>query len=50
MAALVILVMQSAKADATTRKRIYDLYLANTRHINNWDLAQVTQLRGSVRW
>lgn len=42
LAALVILVMQSAKGDSATRKRIYDLYLANTRHINNWDLVDLS--------
>lgn len=30
LAALVILVMQVAKADTKTKKQIYDLYLANT--------------------
>ena len=34
LAALVILVAQTAKGDAQTRKAIYDLYLANTRRIN----------------
>jgi len=24
------------------RRKIYDLYLANTRHINNWDLVDVS--------
>jgi 3-methyladenine DNA glycosylase AlkD len=42
LAALVVLVMQAAKADAKARKRIYDLYLANTRHINNWDLVDLS--------
>jgi 3-methyladenine DNA glycosylase AlkD len=42
LAALVILVLQTAKADAETRKRVYDLYLANTRHINNWDLVDLS--------
>jgi 3-methyladenine DNA glycosylase AlkD len=36
--ALLILVRQSSKADRATRRLIYDLYLANTRFINNWDL------------
>ena len=34
--------MQAAKADATTRKAIYDLYLANTKFINNWDLVDLS--------
>jgi 3-methyladenine DNA glycosylase AlkD len=40
--ALVILVGQFEKSDRTTRKRIYHLYLANTRHINNWDLVDLS--------
>jgi 3-methyladenine DNA glycosylase AlkD len=40
--ALVILVGQFIKGDDATRKRIYDLYLANTRHINNWDLVDIS--------
>lgn len=49
LAALVILVLQAAKADARIRRRIYDLYLANTRHINNWDLVDLSapQLAGA---
>jgi 3-methyladenine DNA glycosylase AlkD len=40
--ALVILVGQFTKADDATRKPIYDLYLANTKHINNWDLVDIS--------
>jgi 3-methyladenine DNA glycosylase AlkD len=40
--ALVILVAQFEKADDATRKRIYGLYLANTQHINNWDLVDLS--------
>lgn len=36
--ALLLLVRKYAKGDAETRQLIYDLYLANTRYINNWDL------------
>jgi 3-methyladenine DNA glycosylase AlkD len=36
--ALLILVRQAGKADDAARKRIYDLYMAHTRFINNWDL------------
>jgi len=36
--ALMILVLQVAKCDDGHRKRAYDLYLGNTRFINNWDL------------
>jgi 3-methyladenine DNA glycosylase AlkD len=42
LTALVILVLQTAKCDAETRQRVYDLYLANTRHINNWDLVDLS--------
>ena len=40
--ALVILVGQFEKGDDATRKPIYDCYLANTRHINNWDLVDLS--------
>ena len=40
--ALVILIGQFEKGDDATRKLIYDLYLANTRHINNWDLVDLS--------
>lgn len=36
--ALFILVDQYKRGDEAVRKMIYDLYLANTRYINNWDL------------
>lgn len=36
--ALMILVLQVAKCDAAHRKAAFDLYLDNTRFINNWDL------------
>ncbi len=40
--ALIFLVNTFAKADETTQKKIYDLYLANTRYINNWDLVDLS--------
>ena len=40
--ALVILVGQFEKGDAAIRNRIYDLYLANAQHINNWDLVDLS--------
>lgn len=40
--ALVILVGQFTKADDATRKPLYDRYLANTQHINNWDLVDIS--------
>jgi 3-methyladenine DNA glycosylase AlkD len=37
--ALLIMTLQFPKADAKTQKCIYDLYLANTAHVNSWALA-----------
>jgi 3-methyladenine DNA glycosylase AlkD len=42
LTALLILVLQFAKADAKGRKCIYDLYLTNTEHVNNWDLVDLS--------
>ena len=36
--ALLILVLMYSKGNETTKKRIYELYLKNTKFINNWDL------------
>jgi len=36
--AVIILVKQLEKGDAASRKTIYDFYMANTQHINNWDI------------
>ena len=36
--ALIILVRQFERGDDGERRRIYDLYLANTSYINNWDM------------
>jgi 3-methyladenine DNA glycosylase AlkD len=36
--ALIILVRQFERGDDADKKRIYDLYLANTKYINNWDM------------
>jgi 3-methyladenine DNA glycosylase AlkD len=40
--ALVVMTLQFEKGDAAGRKRIYDLYLGNTQHINNWDLVDLS--------
>lgn len=40
--ALIILVNQFKKADQVGQKIIYDFYLANTSHINNWDLVDTS--------
>lgn len=42
LVALVIWVLQAARADARTRAAIYKLYLANSDHVNNWDLVDVS--------
>ena len=42
LCALVILMEQFRKAEEKTKKRIYEFYLANTRHINNWDLVDLS--------
>jgi len=42
MLALLILVRQFSRGDAGTRQHIFRLYLANRRHINNWDLVDVS--------
>jgi 3-methyladenine DNA glycosylase AlkD len=36
--ALLILAHQATKGDAVVKQRIYELYLAHTRYVNNWDL------------
>ena len=40
--ALLIFARRFAKADAATRRRIYELYLAHTAFINNWDLVDLS--------
>jgi len=40
--ALVILIGQFDNGDDVQRKQIYDLYLANTGQINNWDLVDLS--------
>ena len=36
--ALLILVLQYEKGDASVRKRVFDLYCRNMQSVNNWDL------------
>lgn len=38
LCALLMLVQKYSKADEREQKILYDFYLKNTRHINNWDL------------
>ena len=40
--ALLILVRQASESDESTKKRVYKLYLAHTRYINNWDLVDAS--------
>jgi 3-methyladenine DNA glycosylase AlkD len=40
--ALVSLVNDFAKGDEIIQKEIYNIYLANTRYINNWDLVDIS--------
>jgi 3-methyladenine DNA glycosylase AlkD len=43
--AVIILTLQYARADEQQRAAIFDLYLANTKHINNWDIVDVSAPR-----
>lgn len=40
--ALLILIGRHQRGTADQKQEVYDLYLANTRHINNWDLVDVS--------
>lgn len=40
--ALISFVNTFAKGDEIIQKKIYDLYLANAKHINNWDLVDIS--------
>jgi len=40
--ALLILVRAFSKSNSVLRKKIYNLYLKNTKFINNWDLVDLT--------
>lgn len=42
LSALLILVYQFQKGDEAKQKDIFDLYLRNTRYINNWDLVDAS--------
>jgi 3-methyladenine DNA glycosylase AlkD len=39
---LIILVIKYSKGNDVIKRKIYTLYLKNTRHINNWDLVDVS--------
>lgn len=56
MVALLILVAQYKKGDEKLKQKIFDIYLSNTKYINNWDLVDLTaehivgeQLRNSSK-
>lgn len=40
--ALILFVNAFVKGDETIQKKIYDLYMANTTYINNWDLVDIS--------
>jgi 3-methyladenine DNA glycosylase AlkD len=42
MLALLILVVAFSKASDASRKEMHDFYLANTSHVNNWDLVDTS--------
>lgn len=42
LCALMLLSERFSKDNEPGRKRIYDIYLANTRYINNWDLVDLS--------
>ena len=42
LCALLIMVEKSKKKDETLRKQLFDLYLAMTERINNWDLVDLS--------
>lgn len=49
MVALFIWVLQYKKAEADIKKKIFNAYLDNTEHINNWDLVDLSS-RDIVGW
>lgn len=42
LAAAIIMTQQAKKADEPHKKSLYDTYLRNTKHINNWDIVDVS--------
>jgi len=45
LTALLILVIKFSKADESGKRNIYEFYLKNTRHINNWDLVDLSSVK-----
>lgn len=50
LCALVILTLKYPRADEDGKKELFDFYLANTRHINNWDLVDCSAHRIIGPW
>ncbi len=52
LCALLILTYQYAHATSAQQEKIYNLYLASTRYINNWDLVDLTapHIVGAFLW
>ena len=48
--ALLILIVQFDRGNVATRKWVYELYLAHTAYINNWDLIDLTAYHIVGRW
>jgi 3-methyladenine DNA glycosylase AlkD len=42
LTALILLINHYTKANNTKKQKIFDFYLHNTKHINNWDLVDIT--------
>jgi 3-methyladenine DNA glycosylase AlkD len=42
LTALLILIIQFKKADIHSRKKIYKIYLKNSKWVNNWDLVDIS--------
>lgn len=42
LCALLMLVQKFSQANAADQKAVYELYLKNTRYINNWDLVDLS--------
>lgn len=50
LASLVLMVGRFAKAGEREREAIVEAYLGHTRHINNWDLVDVSAHKITGRW
>ena len=50
LCALLILIDKYDKGDDNTRKEIFKFYLDNTKHINNWDLVDLSSHKIIGKW